>query len=357
MIQPRPRPIGRPWNKGWAKSVRLEALAFGTGDGYGNSSEQIALAFDRAGLHVTVNRDIVECGEKNAQRIFDRPADEGDVVLIYSQPWGWPSRESGPLTVGMTMYESDAIPDSWELGFKSVHEIWTPCQWNADIFRSLAGDVPVHVIHLGVNPDDFGYERRSRGDRLRFLHFSTVGTEYRKGADLAVLAFQTAFPNRPDVSLTLHANYSPFNGFSDPRIRNSGHPLRTHELANLYRQFDCLIYPSRGEGFGLIPLEAMSTGLPAIFMAETGMREYAQLGLDVPGKQTPARVGEGRLEQIHSHGNWYEPNLEALVARMREVDQNYQSVTDKAAASAAEIRQRWTWDTTAQAMIERFDGA
>lgn len=39
-----------------------------------------------------------------------------------------------------------------------------------------------------------------------------------------------------------------------------------------------MVYPSRGEGFGITPLEAMATGLPAIVPNAHGITEYFNAG-------------------------------------------------------------------------------
>jgi len=46
------------------------------------------------------------------------------------------------------------------------------------------------------------------------------------------------------------------------------------ELRSLYWDSHIFLFPSRGEGAGLPPLEAMSTGLPVLAPAWSGMADY-----------------------------------------------------------------------------------
>jgi len=46
-------------------------------------------------------------------------------------------------------------------------------------------------------------------------------------------------------------------------------------IARMYRCFDAVIQPSRAEGFGLVPLEAIACGVPAVIGACSGCLEYA----------------------------------------------------------------------------------
>lgn len=49
--------------------------------------------------------------------------------------------------------------------------------------------------------------------------------------------------------------------------------IADEDLAGLYGGADLFIYPSRGEGFGLPPLEAVSCGCPAVVGDNTSLRE------------------------------------------------------------------------------------
>ncbi len=52
------------------------------------------------------------------------------------------------------------------------------------------------------------------------------------------------------------------------------------ELGGLYRACDLFVFPSRAEGFGLPPLEAMACGAPAVVADSRGIREYAVDGVN-----------------------------------------------------------------------------
>ena len=61
-------------------------------------------------------------------------------------------------------------------------------------------------------------------------------------------------------------------------------------LAELYREAECLVFPSRFEGFGLPLLEAMASGTPAVCVDEPALREVAgAAAVFVPAE----RLGDG----------------------------------------------------------------
>ena len=47
-------------------------------------------------------------------------------------------------------------------------------------------------------------------------------------------------------------------------VRHIKENLTLEHLISLFHYHDILIYPSEGEGFGLIPLQALATGMPVI---------------------------------------------------------------------------------------------
>jgi len=58
------------------------------------------------------------------------------------------------------------------------------------------------------------------------------------------------------------------------RIHVTGRVLDA-ELVGLYRGTDCFVFPSRYEGFGLPPLEAMACGAPVVSSDRTSLPEVA----------------------------------------------------------------------------------
>ena len=364
-----PRPVGRPRKvvaetqpllrtTPSVRSVDWLTPAFGAADGYGKSAEQMALELERQSVRVQLVGLVRPAGNVTARNIFQRrPIGAGDAIVFYSQPTSW-MPQSGRKSYGFTMYEADPLPDLWRPYFSRVDEIWVPSKWLVDVFARASGRA-VHHIPLGVDAAAFHGKLRTRGKTLRFLHFTTLGSETRKGVDLAIAAFRAAFGNRDDVSLTLRSSI-PYRATDvvDHRIRHHNGPMTPAQLTELYHEHDALLYPSRGEGFGLIPLEAMATGMPSIFADASGMADYASLGLSVPAIPARAQVGVGRSTGLATsaaeRSTWFEPDLAALVDRLREVDRDYDRVAAEAYANAATIADEWSWQRTGAAILERL---
>ncbi|HET6963708.1 MAG TPA: glycosyltransferase family 1 protein [Acidimicrobiales bacterium] len=170
-----------------------------------------------------------------------------------------------------------------------------------------------------------------------------VGTvEPRKDYPGLVRAFDALAGDRPDVGLVivgadawgaedLHAALaeSPHRA----RIVRPGY-LSDAELAGLIRSAAVLAYPSRYEGFGFPPLQAMAAGVPVVATAAGSIPEVVGTAA--------ATVPPGDTEA-----------LAAALARLLDD-------RDHAARQAAAGRERaalFTWESLARGMAELYDDA
>ena len=126
------------------------------------------------------------------------------------------------------------------------------------------------LIDLGVAPD------------TPFLLF--VGTlEPRKGLDVLLDAFEQVSASDPSIELCIAGQA----GWGVPELdeRLATHPARSRirrlgyvtdaALPALMRRSRAVVYPSRGEGFGLPVLEAMACGSLVVTTRDTVMHEVA----------------------------------------------------------------------------------
>jgi glycosyltransferase involved in cell wall biosynthesis len=118
-------------------------------------------------------------------------------------------------------------------------------------------------------------------------------------------------------------------------------------MVEVLHQADCFVYPTRSEGFGLSPVEAMSTGLPVICTGETAMRDYL-----FPEHSYPLAV-EG-WEEVPSHwgdiGSYAIPSRDHLISLMRHVYENRAEAKAKGKLAATYVREELSW----RRLVERF---
>ncbi len=161
--------------------------------------------------------------------------------------------------------------------------------------RQLDAQVPRHapvvVANMGVDLDRFTTD--SSGDQELLLahelpaerpYIFFLGTvEPRKGIDVLLEAFEEVARNDPEVELWLAGQ--PGWGVKEIETRIASHGARSRirrlgfveevALPALLRQSRAVVYPSRGEGFGMPVLEALACGARVVTSSDTVMSEIA----------------------------------------------------------------------------------
>jgi phosphatidylinositol alpha-1,6-mannosyltransferase len=149
----------------------------------------------------------------------------------------------------------------------------------------------------GPKPDTLLDRYQLRGKKILLTVSRLAASERYKGHDRVIQAVAELRSTHPDIVYVVAGD-----GDDRPRleqladelgvagqVRFIGH-VPDSELPDLYRSADVFIMPSTGEGFGIVFLQALASGIPVI-------------GGDSDGSRDPLRDGmDGRLVQADNTG-------------------------------------------------------
>lgn len=253
----------------------------------------------------------------------------------------------GQHSVCLTMWETMRLPEAFRENLHELDQLLVPSEQNVELFSRYHPDVS--LVPLGIDPRVWHYlPRRPPETSFNFL----IGwSGARKGTDLAVRAFRKlwnregSWGSGPEPRLILKSP-KPEDHYGRGISRVGGR-ITNEEEVGLYARAHCYLQPSRGEGFGLQPLQAMAQGIPTILTDAHGHAGFAHLGIPIPAGHSKAAYfifGEA--------GEWWEPDFDALCDRMRWVYDHYDEAVVQASLSAATIAERWTWANTARRFVE-----
>lgn len=222
-----------------------------------------------------------------------------------------------PYKIIYTMFESTKMPDDWGKYLKMANLVLTPSQFCADIMQKQFG-ITAKVVPHGYSKNDFSYIERQEDDVFTFLHYDAF--KYRKGWDIVFNAFTKEFADDEPVKLILKTTQPqtlPFHEYKNIEVVRQ--VMSRNEMRALMARSDCFVYPSRGEGYGLPPLEAAATGMQVITVNAHGIAQYfnSKFMVGVAHGESRARYDNPKLKGLDL-GNYSEVSSADLAQAMRE---------------------------------------
>ncbi len=129
----------------------------------------------------------------------------------------------------------------------------------------------IRVIPNFVNTETFSFSHRITEKEKQFVFISVGNLTRRKGFNELIHAFNQVFADKPQVSLVIAGDGPEFYPLLK-LIDYAGLKGRVHLTGNLTREqlawclseSDAFVLASHSETFGIVVIEAMATGLPAI---------------------------------------------------------------------------------------------
>lgn len=286
-------------------------------NGYGYATDRILDSLHYLGHEVKPNDPTAQ-----VQIWFDQP-----------QHWRWNQNQ---YKIGYHPWESTDMKKLWKKSMNKCDEIWTPSPLIADWYREII-DPPVYVYQHGVDADVWTPVHRKVNDKFRILH---VGGEHkRKGQQIVLKAFRAAFGDNDDVELTLKVTTEGWNINKYGNVSIISNTLPINDLVKLFHDHHMFVYPTWGEGFGLLPLQAMATGMPTLTTGACApYRHLLPIESQIESKLVPTPWPD-----IHP-GKMLEPSLDDTIDKMRFSYDNFEVHADLSHYLVADVVTEYNWD-------------
>jgi glycosyltransferase involved in cell wall biosynthesis len=281
---------------------------------------------------------------------IDNP--NSDIQLFFSQPEYMRFRPN-KLNIAYTPWESTKTKRGWVAKFNQADEVWTTSDTIAQWYLDSGVTRPLFVYEHGI--EKLWKPVKRNNDRpIRFLHIGEPAP--RKGGQMVLEAFLTAFLGDRNAHLTIKAHgvnttriyendrrpeiIRSILGTPDiyPNISVITEELSTLELVSLYWDHDIMIYPSWGEGFGFIPLQALATGMPTICTG--GWAPYRDF---LGPLELKSRLVDSPWPDIHP-GQMFEPDKDHLVSLMKTAAENFIEFSELYHSQALAVHDAYDWE-------------
>ncbi len=346
--------------------------------GYAMSSRAFLTSLERLGVRTSYSY-VYGAGSPFP---VEEPEDTGDYLLnvvagrsdernppisvVYGQGDVF-DRNRGQYRIGYTMLEVDGFPGEWVEQANRMDEIWTPTTFNKVALLGCGVTKPVHVMPLGVDVQHFHPEIDSfpspDGD---FVFLASFEWGERKAPEVLLSVFSETFRAREPVALVCKVNnrdasvdliaqiealqLKPWGG-RIAFIHNRELPYE--QLGSLYRSANCYVSAGRGEGWDMPLMEAMACGLPTIATDWGAHQDFAHDDISYPLRIRGTIPAVARCPYYDSF-SWADPDRGHLAELLREVYENQDEAARRGGRAAAEMRERWSWETAVTRLRDRL---
>jgi len=284
-------------------------------------------------------------GLRNAVAQFATIHEQAEVAVHVNAPNAVKSSLKGQTRVCFTMWETDTLHDAYVAHLSAWDIILVPCEHNRALFAQHHPDV--RVSPLGVDTSFFipssAIPRKTQ--KVRFL---AGGSHWlRKGLPEVVEAFRKL--KHPNAELVIKCTPYTIGGvpkINDDSITVIEDVLTPIEERKLYRSADMMIAAARGEGWGMMPLQAMCMGIPVAMTDNTGHSEFSHLATKIIEDE----VGPAYSEPWYLDGNWHNPKVESILEAMEWFVDNREQARQIAKGNSGKAQQ-FSWENAAKSLL------
>lgn len=282
-------------------------------------------------------------------------------TFVFLGPPAIHDRKKYKKQILFTMFEADRIPKEWIKPCNMADYIIVPSDFCVKIFRKSGVRKPIIKVRLGIDDSNIVYPKK---EPFIFGHQNALMKDYRKGWDVLYKAFINVFGNDQKVKLLLkgrnHGNNNDRKFIEEAeKHRNVEIVEKDYTYAELYRLFwsriNVFVFPSRGEGFSLPPLEALSKGIPSIITNAHSHTEYIKYAIPLKTNGTCNASYEIHINVAPVKGLWVEPDQKHLEQLLIETYTNYDKYKKQAIYNVESIKREYGTSVFIKNLIETIN--
>ena len=253
------------------------------------------------------------------------------------------------MRIAALVCETTAISRAWVEICNDCDLVIVPSQFCKAAFRSSGVTTQIRIVNHGLEPEFTPHEDvRQREDVFEFFNtFGVYAPPQRKGCEELIRAFMSAFRDRDDTSLRLRTHlrgpvmeYVKRYSCGEKVLLEPLEFVRRTEYAKLLCSAHCVVCPSRGEGFGLVPFHAIACETPVIAPMASGMTEYLSRDWATAVKTRGLSKGPSWDNQPGRYFNIDEDHLSQQMIHLRD---NWALKKRAVAERGESFRKKFAW--------------
>lgn len=194
------------------------------------------------------------------------------------------------IKIAYSMLESDAIPEKWvDILNKNFDSVVVPDDFYKNVYEKCKVKIPVFVLPCLMHLKDLLNQQIKRKNNFPFKFGISCLLNPNKNLDLLVKSFGQAFKNNNNVELVIHSRCENPDYLNKLINLAKVHKIKKfnffckrfsrEEYISFLKDLDCYVSISKGEGFSMVPREALALGIPCILSNNTAQKTICNTGL------------------------------------------------------------------------------
>ena len=283
--------------------IPLNYVLFGSSTGYGQSAQDMVFSLINSGkydIRIEVlfknkpdYRGMTDDRKNIMESLRLKPLSKDMIQVLHCIPPIQRHASKLAKTIGWGLFETFSPPNGAKSGWINIlnknDAIATPSHFDYKVFAHEKLTKPLYRVPASIDTNLFNtnVEPLVKRDKFTFLYFGTW--RKRKGYPELLETWYRNFSSKDGVQLLIKTDKTEHAmsyvrkikhdlGFDKKDIAPilfENKVLDEIELPRFFKSVDCLISPTRGEGFGLPGLQCMALGIPIIITDFSGCQDYA----------------------------------------------------------------------------------
>ena len=268
------------------------------------------------------------------------------IKFIHLTPDMYPKyMENDKYNIGHLFWETDRLPKEWIAPCNKMQEIWTASEQQAKMIRDSGVTIPINWFPqpIDISEDFRSVKPYTIPGFTGVIFYSIFQWIDRKNPFALLRSFWKEFEGVKDVCLVIKThgvNFSEgqfesikksisdwkagLNLSNPPRVMLVKNLMNTEDMFRLHKTGNCLVCPSRGEGWCIPVAEALLTGNSVIGIDKTGIFDLLKKDEYLSCSTSVDKVMKApAISWYYPPQQWLEISQPELQSNMRKV---YESV-------------------------------
>lgn len=245
------------------------------------------------------------------------------------------------IILGYIVIEGSSVhPNLISFANSAFDGLIVPEDFIIDVFKKNGLEIPIFKLPLAIDIKNIininkkvNNENNNKDKKFKFGSSLVFYWHVRKNELLLFKAFYKEFKNDNNVELYIHAkeitNQKTFKlmqfwlkKYNINNIKIINKPFNKEEYINFISSLNCYVLLSKGEGFSITPLEAITCKIPCILSNNTAHKKYCTQPFVIP-VECPIIEYINNPNAFNFGEPFFNPNIKDVQKAMRLIYENY----------------------------------